>query len=356
MIEQAAPGARAVVGMSLGGSTTIRLAASRRDLVRRAVIVNVAPTAALAGRAGPGRGAGGGSPGQRAAHLRVVRGDGGRRRRREPQPSPVGGRAWRPAQRPAAPRWALDLALRPVRRAPGAGQRPHRAVGRRVRRRRAAAARAAPTRPFRGNEDVAEFQRRLPAAQVEVVPGAGHAVQSDQPLALARLIEEFDFWRPEQLLGLAVAPARCFNENRATDGTRSARPGPGSPFLIDNAGLCPALSAARTVLGCLVACRRAVGPANLLPDHSPEPGAVAFLVGWVAGWSWVRVWAGRAASSGAVLVPCHAAPGPVAEPASPIHHTLPRRRRRHTSGGARAARRHCSNTTEKCVGGVDHYD
>ena len=45
--------------------------------------------------------------------------------------------------------------------------------------------------PFTAEEDVAEFRRRLPAAQVEVVPAAGHAVQSDQPLALARLIEDF---------------------------------------------------------------------------------------------------------------------------------------------------------------------
>jgi len=45
--------------------------------------------------------------------------------------------------------------------------------------------------PFTGEQDVAEFRRRLPAARVEVVPGAGHAVQSDQPLALARLISDF---------------------------------------------------------------------------------------------------------------------------------------------------------------------
>ena len=45
--------------------------------------------------------------------------------------------------------------------------------------------------PFTGEEDVAEFRRRLPGAQVEVVPGAGHAVQSDRPLPLARLIEDF---------------------------------------------------------------------------------------------------------------------------------------------------------------------
>jgi pimeloyl-ACP methyl ester carboxylesterase len=45
--------------------------------------------------------------------------------------------------------------------------------------------------PFTRKEDVTKFRRRLPAARVEVVPGAGHAIQSDQPLALARLIEDF---------------------------------------------------------------------------------------------------------------------------------------------------------------------
>src|SRR6516225_8738931 len=43
VIEQAAPAARGVVGMSLGGATTIRLAATRPDLVRHAVIVDVTP-------------------------------------------------------------------------------------------------------------------------------------------------------------------------------------------------------------------------------------------------------------------------------------------------------------------------
>ena len=38
-----APAAEAVVGMSLGGATLIRLAATRPDLVRRAVIVDVTP-------------------------------------------------------------------------------------------------------------------------------------------------------------------------------------------------------------------------------------------------------------------------------------------------------------------------
>src|SRR5215472_14953555 len=46
---------------------------------------------------------------------------------------------------------------------------------------------------FVTDDDVAEFRRRMPGLRSEVVPDSGHAVQSDQPLALARLIEEFIF-------------------------------------------------------------------------------------------------------------------------------------------------------------------
>ena len=51
VIEQAAPAARGVVGMSLGGSTVIRLAATRPDLVRRALIVDVTPNSGVRSRA-----------------------------------------------------------------------------------------------------------------------------------------------------------------------------------------------------------------------------------------------------------------------------------------------------------------
>lgn len=40
-------------------------------------------------------------------------------------------------------------------------------------------------------DDRAEVTRRLPSVRVETVPGAGHAVQSDQPHALAALIGDF---------------------------------------------------------------------------------------------------------------------------------------------------------------------
>jgi pimeloyl-ACP methyl ester carboxylesterase len=42
-----------------------------------------------------------------------------------------------------------------------------------------------------GDEDVAELRRRQPNVRVEVVEGAGHSVQGDRPVELARLIESF---------------------------------------------------------------------------------------------------------------------------------------------------------------------
>jgi pimeloyl-ACP methyl ester carboxylesterase len=43
------------------------------------------------------------------------------------------------------------------------------------------------------DEDEAEMRRRLPGIRVELVDGAGHAVQSDRPLQLVELIEQFGF-------------------------------------------------------------------------------------------------------------------------------------------------------------------
>ena len=42
-----------------------------------------------------------------------------------------------------------------------------------------------------GDEDVAELRRRQPEVRVETVEGAGHSVQGDRPVELARLIESF---------------------------------------------------------------------------------------------------------------------------------------------------------------------
>ena len=43
------------------------------------------------------------------------------------------------------------------------------------------------------DEDEAELLRRRPTARVAHVPEAGHSVQGDAPVALARLIEGFVF-------------------------------------------------------------------------------------------------------------------------------------------------------------------
>ena len=191
VIEQAAPAARGVVGMSLGGATTIRLAATRPDLVRRAVIVDVTPNSGVRSRSmtqadrgavalvsGPptyesfaamAAAAVAASPNRpRSAVERGVRHNARRL---------ADGRwTWRYdlfGERPAAVAdhtalWADVSAITvPVLLVLGADSR------------------------FTSADDVAEFQHRLPNARVEMVPGAGHAIQSHQPLALVRLVEDF---------------------------------------------------------------------------------------------------------------------------------------------------------------------
>lgn len=192
-----APNALAVIGMSLGGATTIRLAAERPDLCRRAVIIDVTPqindpsrelttqergTVALIGQTpsyasfvemadvavalSPFRAASGVRRGVRHNAIRLPDG------------------TWR---------WRYDLF---GQRGDGADDDGSWAdftslwddvtrIG-------------VPTMFVQGGEskfntedDITEMRRRLPSLRVEKVAGAGHAVQSDQPLQLLRLLRDF---------------------------------------------------------------------------------------------------------------------------------------------------------------------
>ncbi|XVQ15747.1 alpha/beta fold hydrolase [Spirillospora sp. CA-255316] len=184
VVERLAPEADAVVGMSLGGLTAIRLAALRPSLVRRLVVVDVspgvnrdkaAPIAAFVD--GPET-----FPSLEDLLERTVQYNPGRsvsslRRgilhnaRRLPDGT------WQ---------WRYDR-LRPPGDPFGFGELWE-----------DLAAVKAPTMLVLGSlsgvvspDDVAEFSRRLPGARIETVEGAGHSVQGDRPLELARLIDDF---------------------------------------------------------------------------------------------------------------------------------------------------------------------
>lgn len=191
VLGELASGPVTVVGMSLGGLTGIRLASTRPDVVRALVVVDVTPgvhrrtpgmtreqrgTTALVG--GPSRfdsleqmvdPAVRASPRRPASAVRrgVVHNS---------RQLADGRWAWRydtigrPEDHPLdfAPLWDDVTSLRILAVLVRGGNSA-----------------------FVADEDAEEFARRLPATRIEVVPGAGHSVQSDQPLALAALIDEF---------------------------------------------------------------------------------------------------------------------------------------------------------------------
>jgi pimeloyl-ACP methyl ester carboxylesterase len=196
VLEQLASGGVTVVGMSLGGATNIRLAATRPDLVQRAVIVDVSPSVNEEGRVM--------TPEQRGTVALVSgpptydsfeavfeatmaaspkRTEAGVRRGLRHNMVRLDDGRWR---------WRYDLG----------GSEEHAGQTRQwidftslwddV------AAISVPTMLVLGGdsvfvlrEDVEEFRRRLPSVRVETVPDSGHAVQSDQPAALVALLQDF---------------------------------------------------------------------------------------------------------------------------------------------------------------------
>jgi pimeloyl-ACP methyl ester carboxylesterase len=185
-----------VVGMSLGGATTMRLAAIRPDLVPRAVIVDVTPQVNDPSRQLTTAERGsvaliGGPPtydsfeemAQAAIALSPNRAPAAVRRGVRHNAGQLTDGTWR---------WRYDLfGDRPKGTGNWGDFTPLWYDVSRIRQ---------PTLLVRGaesklvlDEDVAEMERRMSNLRVEMVDGAGHAVQSDKPLELVALIEGFLF-------------------------------------------------------------------------------------------------------------------------------------------------------------------
>jgi pimeloyl-ACP methyl ester carboxylesterase len=187
VVEALAPAARAVVGMSLGGLTALAMSAVAPRLVRRLVLVDITPgvTPVKAGAVvafidgppsfdsfdeilartiefNPTRSVS--SLRRGILHNAVQRADGSwvwryaRFRVDEPGQRPDFGDLWGAVS-------GLSVPVLLVR-----GSAPGSVVD---------------------DADEAELLRRQPDAQVERVAGAGHSIQGDQPIVLARLIDEF---------------------------------------------------------------------------------------------------------------------------------------------------------------------
>jgi pimeloyl-ACP methyl ester carboxylesterase len=197
VISELAPNAKLVVGMSLGGLTLISLSAQRPDLVRRAVIVDVTPNAAarVAAMTPAQRGsiALTAGPSEFASFEEML----------QATSATVPGRpveTLRPGVRHNARRlpdgrwgWRYDRGL-----ASDGARRDHTSLWADV------AAIAAPIMLVRGSrsvhvhdEDVVEFRTHQPSLRVEVVEDAGHSVQSDKPLRLVALVNDFLATKPE---------------------------------------------------------------------------------------------------------------------------------------------------------------
>jgi pimeloyl-ACP methyl ester carboxylesterase len=184
LIRRWAPEPEVIVGMSLGGLATIRLTAVAPDLVSRAVIVDVTPSAYLRQQSmtktergttalvqGPASFAtfeevvnltAAAAPHRPLPNIR--RGVRHNTRQRED-----GRWQWRYDQLrdldDFSPLWDdVSAATMPLTLVRGGAS------------------------AFVTDDDAEEFLRRCPSAQVHVVPGAGHSVQSDAPLALASII------------------------------------------------------------------------------------------------------------------------------------------------------------------------
>jgi pimeloyl-ACP methyl ester carboxylesterase len=184
VIDALAPSAQALVGMSLGGLTAIRIAATRPDLVQRLVVVDVTPGVDQV-KAAPIADFVSGPESFESFDVLLAR-------TQQFNPTRSESSLRRGLMHNARQRddgqwvWRYDR-LRPPGSSPGFADLWH-DVG----------AVQAPTLLVRGSlsgvvddSDVERFRSSLPDARVEMVEGAGHSIQGDRPVELAGLIKEF---------------------------------------------------------------------------------------------------------------------------------------------------------------------
>jgi pimeloyl-ACP methyl ester carboxylesterase len=184
-VEALAPDAAAVVGMSLGGMTTIALAGARPDLVRKMVLVDVTPgvnhekaSQIVAFVDGPESFPDFEELLERTKQFNPTRTESSLRRGilHNAVQRDDGSWVWRyrrfldrAAPIDASPLWdVLGAYAGPVMLV--RGMLPQSVVA---------------------DEDEEELLRRQPGARIEHVEQAGHSVQGDQPLELAALIRDF---------------------------------------------------------------------------------------------------------------------------------------------------------------------
>ncbi|MBV8949588.1 MAG: alpha/beta hydrolase [Actinobacteria bacterium] len=191
-IRALAPDARMVVGMSLGGLTALALAAQDPDLVRKLVLVDVTPgvnrekgSSIAAFVNGPASFPNFDEILARTVEFNPTRSESSLRRGilHNAVQQPDGSWVWRyrrwrvigegesgavAAHPDFGALWdAVDAVRAPIMLVRGADS------------------------PVVDDDDVAELRRRQPTVRVELVEGAGHSIQGDQPLVLANLLADF---------------------------------------------------------------------------------------------------------------------------------------------------------------------
>lgn len=190
-IRALAPDAAMVVGMSLGGLTAFCLTQQHPDLVRKLAIVDVTPGTdhakaepIIAFISGPEKFASFQEILDRTIQYNPTRTESSLRRGviHNAKELPDGSWSWR---------WDPNRSMR-------RGEQPEDATVSFSPLWEAVDAVKVPLLLVRGglsqvvgDEDVEELKRRQPSARVEVVEGAGHSIQGDQPVELARLLDDF---------------------------------------------------------------------------------------------------------------------------------------------------------------------